>query len=101
MAEGAQHEPERRCCFALALAGEHHHQAFLFVAFFHPLTLHFLAPFHPFAVARIVLFWRQMSAHAEIGGGLVQHVRFRGVVGHGLWAVMRCRARPAISSCST
>ena len=72
MAEGAQHQAQSRSGFALAIAGEHHHQAFFLVAFSHPLPLHLLAALHAAPVGLLGGLGGQVAAWAQLSGGFIQ-----------------------------
>jgi hypothetical protein len=72
MAEGAQHQPQRRRGLALAVTGEHQHQPLLPVALADPLLLHLLTAGHAAAIALLVGLGGQYTTGPELGGQLVQ-----------------------------
>ena len=70
--EGAQHQPQRRRGFALAVTGEHQHQPLLPVALADPLLLHLLTAGHATSVTLLVGLGGQDTTGPELGGQLVQ-----------------------------
>ena len=72
MTQGAQRQAKGRRGFALAIAGEHQHQALFQVALTHPLLLHLLASGHAAAIAVLISFWRQITAGTQLRRCLIK-----------------------------
>ena len=71
MAQGAQNQAQGGGGFALAIAGEDHHQALFQVPLADALLLNLLAPGHASLVAVLIGFRGQIPTRAKDLGGLV------------------------------